>query len=83
MLDTRRTMVANPINRYNVGARSGLVSGAEGSMDIYIQDTAPAGHESNWLPAPAGDFILMLRAYQPGPAVLGGGYRGPSVVEGQ
>jgi hypothetical protein len=23
--------------------------------------------ESNWLPAPTGDFLLMLRVYLPGP----------------
>jgi hypothetical protein len=81
MLDSRRYMVVNPINRYNVGDRSDLVPGVDGSIDIYIQNTAPAGHESNWLPAPSGDFVLMLRAYQPGAAVLSGEYNVPPVVE--
>jgi len=26
------------------------VPNADGSIDIYIQNTPPAGHESNWLP---------------------------------
>jgi hypothetical protein len=76
-------MVDNPINRYSVGDRSGLVPGVDGSIDISIQNTAPAGHESNWLPAPTGDFVLVLRAYQPGSAVLSGEYRVPPVVEVQ
>ena len=74
-------LVANPINRYSLGDRSGLVPNADGSIDIYIQHTVPAGHEANWLPAPSGDFLLWLRAYQPGAAVLSGAYHVPPVVE--
>jgi hypothetical protein len=81
MLNSKRFMVDNPINRYSVGDRSGLVAGADGSIDIYIQNMAPPGHESNWLPAPPGDFLLMLRAYQPGAAILSGKYHVPPVVE--
>jgi hypothetical protein len=45
-----------------------------------LQRTAPAGHESNWLPAPAGKFILWLRVYIPGAAILDGTYAVPPVV---
>ncbi len=83
MTSTKGEMVANPLNRYSVGDRSSLVPNADGSIDIYIQHTAPAGHESNWLPAPSGDFMLWLRAYQPGAAVLSGAYHVPPVVEVQ
>jgi hypothetical protein len=81
MSDARNHFVSNPINRYSVGDRSGLVSNADGSVDIYIQNTAPAGHESNWLPAPSGNFILWLRAYLPGQTILDGEYKVPPVVE--
>ena len=81
MGDAKNQFVANPINRYSVSDRSGLVPNADGSVDIYIQNAAPAGHESNWLPAPAGNFILWLRAYLPGAAILDGEYRVPPVVE--
>jgi hypothetical protein len=74
-------MVENPIHRYSVGGRSGLVPNADGSIDIYVQNTAPAVQESNWLPAPAGNFMLWLRVYQPGAAILNGAYRVPPVVE--
>ena len=60
MSDGKNHFVANPINRYSVSDRSGLGPNADGSVDIYIQNTAPAGHESNWLPAPTGDFIVPL-----------------------
>ena len=81
MTDVVGFMVPNPIDRYSVGGRSGLVPNADGSIDIYIQRTAPAGHESNWLPAPAGKFKLMLRAYLPGRAVLDGEYHVPPVMK--
>ncbi len=80
MGDAKNHFVPNPINRYSVGNRSGLVPNADGSVDIYIQTTAPAGHESNWLPAPSGNFILWLRAYLPGQTILDGKYKVPPVV---
>ena len=73
--------VPNPINRYSVSDRSGLVPNADGSVDIFIQNAAPTGYEANWLPAPAGKFILWLRAYLPGSAILNGTYQVPPVVE--
>lgn len=81
MGDAKNRFVANSINRYSVSDRSGLVPNADGSVDIYIQNTTPAGSESNWLPAPSGKFILWLRVYMPGEAILGGKYIVPPVVE--
>src|SRR5215469_18847346 len=57
MGDAGNRFVTNPINRYSVSDRSGLMPNADGSVDIYIQNTAPTGHESNWLPGPVGKFI--------------------------
>ena len=79
MGDAMNHFVANPINRYSVSDRTGLAQNPDGSVDIFIQYTAPAGHESNWLPAPAGDFILWLRVYIPGEAILRGEYKVPPV----
>ena len=81
MGDAKNRFVANPINRYSVSDRSGLVPNADGSVDIYVQNTAPASHESNWLPAPTGKFILWLRVYVPGAAILDGKYKVPPMVE--
>jgi hypothetical protein len=81
MGDARNHFVANPINRYSVSDRTGLAQNPDGSVDIYIQKAAPAGHESNWLPAPADNFILWLRVYIPGEAILQGKYTVPPVVE--
>jgi hypothetical protein len=81
MGNAKNRFVANPINRYSVSDRSSLAQNADGSVDIYIQNAAPAGHESNWLPAPASNFILWLRVYMPGQAILDGKYEVPPVVE--
>ncbi len=83
MGDAQNHFVANPINRYSVSDRTGLAQNPDGSVDIFIQNAAPAGHESNWLPAPAGNFILWLRVYIPGEAILQGKYTVPPVVEGK
>ncbi|MGA7155394.1 MAG: DUF1214 domain-containing protein [Acidobacteriaceae bacterium] len=77
----RNRFVPNPIDRYSMSDRSDLVPNADGSVDIYIQNAAPAGHAFNWLPAPTDNFILWLRVYLPGAAILNGGYRVPPVVE--
>lgn len=81
MGDAGNHFVANAIDRYSVSDRSGLVPDRDGSVDIYIQNAAPAGHESNWLPAPTGRFILWLRVYMPGEAILRREYTVPPVVE--
>jgi hypothetical protein len=80
MGDSQNRFVSNPINRYSVSDHSGLTQNADGSVDIYIQNTAPKGFESNWLPAPTGNFILWLRVYIPGKAILNGEYTVPPVV---
>ena len=76
--------VANPINRYSISARQKLKTNPDGSVDIYIQNDSPgADKESNWLPAPAGKFILMLRMYWPNesdPSILDGTWTIPPVT---
>ena len=81
MGDAGNRFVANPIDRYSVSDRSGLVPNADGSVDIYIQNIAPTDRESNWLPAPSDKFNLWLRVYMPGATILDGKYNVPPVVE--
>jgi hypothetical protein len=83
MYDANYFFVANPINRYSISARQNLKPNADGSVDIYVQKDSPgADKESNWLPAPAGKFILMMRLYWPSetdPSILDGSWVIPSV----
>ena len=81
MYTTGYKFADNSINRFDVSSTSGLVPNANGSVDIYIQNAPPAGNESNWLPAPTGNFLLFLRVYAPGQSILNGSYRVPPVVE--
>jgi hypothetical protein len=83
MADAHQRFVPNSINRYSVSDRSSLVQNTDGSVDIHIQNAAPAGNESNWLPAPSGNFILWLRVYLPSQTVLDGTYKVSPVVEAQ
>jgi hypothetical protein len=81
MGDAENRFVANPLNRYSVSDRTGLAPNPDGSVDIYIQNSAPANHESNWLPAPSGNFIIWLRVYIPDEDVIKGQYTVPPVVK--
>jgi hypothetical protein len=80
MGDARNHFVPNPLNRYSVSDRSGLIPNNDGSVDIYIQNAAAATREANWLPAPTGKFLLWLRVYLPGATILDGTYKVPPVV---
>ena len=73
-------LVANPIDRYAIGDRTtGLQRGPDGSLDLYLGAQPPTGHEANWLPAPAGRFSLVLRAYVPGAPIRRGTWRAPTI----
>jgi hypothetical protein len=71
----------NPISRYAIGDRTpGLAWNKDGSLDIWIgRDNPGAGRESNWLPAPAGPYHLILRAYLPKRELLDGRYVPPDL----
>ncbi len=72
--------VDNPIRRYAIGDRDQLQFNKDGSLNIYIQHASPGkDKESNWLPAPKGDFDLVLRAYWPRLEVLTGDWNPPAV----
>jgi len=74
----------NELNRYTLSARNALKANADGSVDLYLQHDNPGPEkESNWLPAPKGKFILMLRLYWPKetpPSILDGTWKLPGAV---
>jgi len=75
--------VDNPLNRYTLSSRNNLKYNEDGSVDLYLQQANPGPEkESNWLPAPAGRFIPMLRLYWPkekSPSILNGTWKIPAV----
>jgi hypothetical protein len=85
MYNERLFFVENPLNRYSLSQRNKLKSNPDGSVDLYIQASNPgADKESNWLPAPQGRFVLMLRLYWPNetaPSILDGAWKPPAVQQ--
>lgn len=83
MYDGKYFFVNNPLNRYSISARQDLKTNPDGSTDIYIQKDSPGkDKESNWLPAPPDDFILMMRLYWPNetdPSIINGSWTIPAV----
>ena len=74
----------HPSGRYTIGDRTpGLELGDDGSLELVAvarrARLAPDGAPVNWLPVPAGPFVLMLRLYLPQDEVLDGGLRRPAV----
>jgi hypothetical protein len=84
MYNAEYFFVDNPLNRYTLSARNKLKKNADGSVDLLLQHESPGkGKESNWLPAPEGKFILMLRLYWPKetpPSLLDGTWTIPGVT---
>ncbi len=69
--DPQYFFVPNPLNRYTVSPRNDLKFNADGSLDLYVQTQSPGpDKEANWLPAPKGNFVLMLRLYWPKEPIL-------------
>jgi hypothetical protein len=80
MYDSDCFFVDNALSRYALGARDQLTSNPDGSLDLYIQKYPPgADREPNWLPAPEGKFILMLRFYWPKESLVNGSWKIPPV----
>jgi hypothetical protein len=78
--------VDNKLNRYTVSQRDRLGINSDGSIDIWISADAPTTVEKrqNWLPAPRGPFVLMLRLYWPlkvkgEPTILRGTWQPPTI----
>jgi hypothetical protein len=77
--DMDQLLVPNPIGRYALGDRDELEPCPDGSLEIVIQHDRPEGPDDNWLPAPEGDFYLMLHLYWPSRRVLDGHWKAPPV----
>ena len=84
MYDDQYFFVDNPLNRYTLSSRFNFKYNADGSLDLYLQNENPGPEkESNWLPAPKGRFILMLRLYWPKeqtPSIINGTWKIPPVT---
>lgn len=80
-------LAEHPSGRYAIGDRTpGLETAEDGSLTLALaHDEAAAaevvepGEPVNWLPVPAGPFVLMLRLYLPEGPALDGSYEYPPI----
>lgn len=85
MYDAQMFFVPNSLKRYTLSSRFKFNYQKDGSLDLYLQKDSPGkDKEANWLPAPSGKFVLMLRLYWPKKEVLEGKWEPPGVkrIEG-
>ena len=75
--------VPNELNKFTVSPRDNLVPNEDGSVTLHFQTDSPgADREANWLPAPEGAFLPMLRMYWPdetAPSILDGSWTPPQI----
>jgi hypothetical protein len=80
MYDEDQYFVDNPLDRYAIGDRDALAFNPDGSLDIWLQHESPGPErESNWLPAPAGPFNVIMRIYWPTDEALESGWVPPPI----
>jgi hypothetical protein len=87
MYNAEYFFVANKLNRYTLSSRDKFKLNKDGSVDLYIQKDMPGKDKvANWLPAPEGKFILMMRLYWPRetpPSIIDGSWKPPVVKKAQ
>jgi hypothetical protein len=84
MYDGEFFFVANRLNRYTLSVRNSLKTESDGTVELLVQADDPGPQkEANWLPAPKGEFMLMLRLYWPkvaAPSILDGTWKPPAIT---
>jgi hypothetical protein len=81
LYDPEHYFYPNALKRYALGTKNkSLKYNSDGGLTIYLGNKSPGKEkESNWLPAPAGNFSIWLRAYWPDQAILDGTWKPPTV----
>jgi hypothetical protein len=83
LYDSHFFFFKNPLDRQALSQRDRLVANPDGSIDLYIQSQPPPKEkQANWLPAPRGPIVLMLRLYWPSetpPSILDGSWKPPAI----
>lgn len=71
----------NDLGRYSLGTKNTTLQyGDDGALTLYVGNVSPGEDlESNWIPAPAEDFSIYLRAYWPGEAINDESWTPPEV----
>ena len=82
LYDAEGFQIANSLNRFAVSSWMPFKYNPDGSLDLLVQNESPgsADMESNWLPAPKGEFNLTMRLYSPQSDALTGKWNPPPVA---
>lgn len=72
----------NPLAKHSIRPHADpLAFNDDGSLHLFVGGAGPPpAMDTNWLPAPDGPFVLMLRLYLPQTSVLEGAYAYPAVL---
>jgi hypothetical protein len=66
MYDDQFYFYPNSLDKLTISPRNKLKYNDDGSLDLYFSNQQPKDiPQSNWLPAPSANFILMMRMYWP------------------
>jgi hypothetical protein len=81
LYDKEGFQVSNSLNRFAVSSWMSFKYNPDGSLDLLFQNESPGvDMESNWLPAPKGEFNLTMRLYAPQSDALTGKWNPPPVT---
>ena len=74
-------LIGNPYDRFRISGKNPFAYHADGTLDLLIQEEAPADSEyfPNFLPCGADNFDLCLRLYLPGEKARSGEWKAPYV----
>lgn len=76
-------LTPNPIDRYLINSPMlpRLKKNSDQTITLYIQHQSPGkDRESNWLPAPNGPFMVVLRLYWPKREAIDGTWKRPEII---
>ena len=76
-----KAFIYNDLGRVGLSSydASSLQVNPDGSIDLYFEETAPEGKESNWIPTAGEDFFLIFRFYGPEEPVFDKSFKLPDV----
>jgi hypothetical protein len=77
-------LVANPLDRYllNSPMMPQFKKDDDGGLTLYVQSESPGkDKEANWLPAPKGPFMMVLRLYWPKAEATEGKWKQPALIK--
>ncbi len=77
-------LTKNSINRYLINSPMlpSLKKNPDGGVTLYVQHASPGkAKEANWLPAPLGKFMIVLRLYWPKEDALNGNWTQPPLIK--